>query len=174
MSRSGYSDDYGDDDPLAMGRWRQAVQRAMDGKRGQAFLRDLLATLDAMPDKRLYAGSFATEDGEFCTLGAHAARKGVRVDDLGNSEDCDTERVGERFGIARSMAAEIMYMNDEWLVDQWTSIEVEICGPIRPFESRIRHAWVPNPRQAEKRWQLVREWVVESLKSPPAAGDAPK
>lgn len=137
MSRSGYTEDY-DDDPLAMGRYRQAVQRAMDGKRGQAFLRDLLATLDAMPDKRLQAGNFATASGEFCTLGAHAARKGIAVDDLGDAEDCDTERVGDRFGIARSMAAEIMYENDE--------------GAYRS-------------ETPEQRWTRVREWVRESLKT---------
>lgn len=32
MSRSGYTDD--NDDPLAHGRWRQAVKRALEGKRG--------------------------------------------------------------------------------------------------------------------------------------------
>jgi hypothetical protein len=55
MSRSGYTDDYGDDDPLALGRWRSAVNNAIRGKRGQAFLHDLAATLDAMPEKKLSA-----------------------------------------------------------------------------------------------------------------------
>lgn len=146
MSRSGYSDDFGDDDPLAMGRYRQAVQRALDGKRGQAFLRDLLETLDAMPDKRLYSGSFATAEGEFCILGAHAARKGVKVDDLGDAEDgCDTELVGQRFGIARTMAAEIMYENDE------------------EFYHR-------DGDRAAERWRHMRAWVVESIRSEPHAG----
>lgn len=39
MSRSGYSDA---DDPLAHGRWRQAVKRSQDGRRGQAMLRELV------------------------------------------------------------------------------------------------------------------------------------
>lgn len=51
MSRSGYSDDI--DDPLALGRWRAQVRSATRGKRGQKLLRDLLAALDAMSEKRL-------------------------------------------------------------------------------------------------------------------------
>lgn len=51
MSRSGYTDD--DDDPLATGRWRAQVRSAIRGKRGQAFLRELIAALDAMPEKAL-------------------------------------------------------------------------------------------------------------------------
>ena len=34
MSRSGYTDD--SEDPLALGRWRQAVKRSLEGRRGQA------------------------------------------------------------------------------------------------------------------------------------------
>jgi hypothetical protein len=176
MSRSGYSDDYGDGDPLAMGRWRQAVQRALDGRRGQAFLRDLLETLDSMPDKRIYSGSFATTNGEFCTLGAHAARKGVKVDDLGDAEDgCEPEEVGQRFGIARAMAAEIMYLNDEYIVDEWEWEERVLCGPVRPYyPEHGRHTYnvrVHNDHHAEKRWGLMRQWVADSLKSFPSGRD---
>lgn len=51
MSRSGYCDDI--DDTLAHGRWRAQVRSATRGKRGQKLLRDMLAALDAMPEKRL-------------------------------------------------------------------------------------------------------------------------
>lgn len=50
MSRSGYHEDL---EPLALGRWRGRVASAMRGKRGQKLLCDLLAALDAMPEKRL-------------------------------------------------------------------------------------------------------------------------
>jgi hypothetical protein len=46
MSRSGYSDDHSEWDLI---RWRGAVASAIRGKRGQAFLRELLVALDAMP-----------------------------------------------------------------------------------------------------------------------------
>lgn len=164
MSRSGYSEDY--DDPLALGRWRQAVRRAIDGKRGQALLRELADVLDAMPDKRLYSGSFATAEGEFCTLGALGARRGTKMDDLGDDEECDPALVGERFGIARAMAAEIMYLNDEYL-DEWERIEVEICGPVRPhFPDWGKHThtmYVADDLHAERRWKHMRAWVAEEL-----------
>ena len=64
MSRSGYTDDYGVEDPLAMGRWRAAVNSAINGKRGQAALRETLAALDAMPAKALVGESLVTADGE--------------------------------------------------------------------------------------------------------------
>ena len=100
MSRSNYTDD--NDDPLSHGRWRQAVKRAIEGKRGQALLRDLLGALEAMEDKRLYAGSFATAAGEFCTLGVLGAKRGTKMDDLGDEDDCEPELVGQRFGIERT------------------------------------------------------------------------
>lgn len=53
MSRAGYCDDI--EDNLVHGRWRAQVRSATRGKRGQKLLRDLLAALDAMPEKRLVA-----------------------------------------------------------------------------------------------------------------------
>jgi hypothetical protein len=154
MSRSGYYDD--NDDPLALGRWRQAVTRALAGKRGQALLRELVQALDAMDDQRLYAGSFATPAGQFCTLGVLGAKRGTKMDDLGDSDDCDPVTVGERFGIARAMAAEIMYMNDEYAVSEWQWVNVDHCRSVR----------VRNDNHAAERWQRMRAWAVEHLKTP--------
>lgn len=53
MSRAGYCDDI--EDTLVHGRWRAQVRSATRGKRGQKLLRDLLAALDAMSEKRLVA-----------------------------------------------------------------------------------------------------------------------
>lgn len=166
MSRSGYSDDI--DDPLALGRWRQAVKRAIEGKRGQALLRDLAAALDAMADKRLYPGNFATPDGEYCTLGVLGANRGTRMDDLGDEDYCDTDLVGERFGIAPAMAAEIMYLNDEF-VDTWKWVDVEICGPMRrnypDWGRHTRSVSVHNDSHPQERWKRMREWVSKNLKA---------
>jgi len=179
MSRSGYTDD--NEDPLAHGRWRQAVKRSLEGKRGQALLRDLVEALDAMPDKRLYPGSFATAEGEFCTLGVLGVKRGTKMDDLGDAEDgCDTEVVGQRFGIAPAMAAEIMYMNDEYAVDEWKWIDVEICGPMPPHHFRPygrkdhkRSVRVHNDNHPRERWQRMRAWAVENLRTPTPQGQSP-
>ena len=168
MSRSGYQDDDGDD-PLAYGRWRQAVKRAIEGKRGQSLLRELATALDAMPDKRLYPGSFATVEGEYCTLGVLGAARGTKMDDLGDDWDCEPQEVSNRFGIARSMAAEIMYLNDDHFVDTEKWVEVEICGPMRPYyPDRGRHqrsVLVQNNDHPQERWQRMREWVRQNTKT---------
>lgn len=169
MSRSGYSDDH--DDPLALGRWRQAVRRALEGKRGQALLRDLVDALDGMEDKRLYPGSFATPDGEFCALGILGARRGIRMDDLGDEDDgCEPAVVGHRFNIAPAMAAEIMYLNDECFAATWVWVEVEVCGPMRPYwpdwGGHKRSVRVHNDAHPQQRWLRMREWAARHLKAP--------
>lgn len=50
MSRSGYSDDY-DFDNWQLIRWRGAVNSAINGRRGQAFLKELLTAIEALPEK---------------------------------------------------------------------------------------------------------------------------
>ena len=106
MSRSGYNDDCGGWDLI---RWRGAVNSALKGKRGQAFLAELRDALDAMPDKRLIADSLQAE-GEFCTIGVLGAKRGV---DMAVLDPDDREAVGEAFGISPAMASEIVFMNDE-------------------------------------------------------------
>lgn len=165
MSRSGYTVD--NDDPLAHGRWRQAVKRSLQGKRGQVLLRELADALDAMPDKRLWPHAFATADGEFCALGVLGAKRGTRMDDLGDDGDCDPEQVGQRFGIAHAMAAEIMYLNDEYLVDEWKWVDVVICGPVRPhwpdYGRHDRTVRVHNDNHPAERWIAMRKWVADHV-----------
>lgn len=65
MSRSGYSDEC-DDWQLIM--WRGAVASSMRGRRGQAFLKETLAALDALPEKKLIDYDLERE-GAVCALG---------------------------------------------------------------------------------------------------------
>ncbi len=124
MSRSGYSDD-GDHVQL----WRAAVDRATFGKRGQAFMRRLRDALDAMPTKRLIADAIKNEAGEVCVLGA--------VDP--NVDEYDAESLAEHFGIARALAAEIVYMNDEYF------------------------NWSIGAESPEQRWARMRAWVAQQI-----------
>lgn len=170
MSRSGYTDD--NEDPLALGRWRQAVKMALGGKRGQALLKELIESLDSMEDKRLYPGSFATADGEFCALGIIGHKRGTKMDDLGNEDDCDYKLVGQRFNIAPAMAAEIMYLNDEYIADTFHWIDVEICGPMQPYhvwphgpKTHKRSVNVLNEKHATDRFTNMRKWAIENLKT---------
>lgn len=106
MSRSGYSDDCGGWDLIC---WRGAVNSALKGKRGQAFLIELRDALDAMPEKRLVADTLEA-DGQFCTLGVLGAKRGI---DMGAIDAHCRETVSEAFGIAPAMAAEVVFENDE-------------------------------------------------------------
>ena len=106
MSRSGYADDCYD--ILQYGRWRAQVMSSIRGKRGQAFLRDLLMALNEMPDKRLIADKFRL-DGEVCALGALGAKRGLDLESLDLE---DHEVLAEKFGITHQLIQEIEYEND--------------------------------------------------------------
>ena len=127
MSRSGYTDDC---ENLEM--WRGAVRRAIRGKRGQAFLREMLDAMDAMPVKRLISDQLA-DHGEVCAIGVVGAKRGI---DMSKIDPDEPKQVADVFGIARALAAEIEYINDE-----------------AAFKSET----------PEERWARVREWIVEQL-----------
>lgn len=136
MSRSGYT---GYCDGWELIRWRGAVNSAIKGKRGQSFLRELLAALDAMPRKRLIRGELI-ESGEFCTLGVIGQRRGIPIDQL---DPYDTGTVADTFRIAEALVKEIMELND---------------GP----------AWRAKEDTPEARWERMRKWVISNLAAPNA------
>lgn len=107
MSRSGYSDD---NENYAM--WRGQVASAIRGKRGQTFLRDLLAALDAMPEKKLVKNEFVCERG-VCAIGSLAQARGIDLSKFDPEDDEDTRKVARMFNIADQLALEIVYENDE-------------------------------------------------------------
>lgn len=107
MGRHGYSDDCGDN--LQLGRWRGQVASAIRGKRGQAFLRELVDALDAMPVKRLIKQELV-QDGEFCTMGVIGAQRGL---DLKSLDSHDFDGIADKFGIAHQLVQEIEWENDE-------------------------------------------------------------
>lgn len=133
MSRSGYNEDGIDN--WAHIRWRGRVASATRGKRGQAFFRDLLAALDAMPEKRLIANELETADGNVCAIGALGKARGVEMHDKLDPED--SERVAEVFNIADPLAREVVYMNDDW----WET------------------------ETPEQRWQRMRLWVSKQIRT---------
>jgi hypothetical protein len=141
MSRSGYIDD--DYDQWATIKWRGQVASAIRGKRGQAFLRELIDALDALPEKRLIRNELhapviiVNSDGvaykkdEVCAIGSVGIKRGVRMDRL-EVEDYDS--IAATFGIAHQLVQEIEYENDLW---QYSN---------------------------EERWRHVREWAVSKLR----------
>lgn len=154
MSRSGYCED-GDGVSWALIRYRGAVNAAIKGARGQEFLRHLLATLDAMPDKVLVAGDLEA-DGQFCALGVAGHVKGLN---LAIIDTYDHATLSGTFNIAESLAREIMWVNDEH-VNEWKWVQFEICGPLRFWQERLVDIRVEDTDAKFKRWQTVRDWVA--------------
>jgi hypothetical protein len=108
MSRSGYVDDF--DDGWALIRWRGAVASAIRGRRGQKFLKEAIAALDALPDQALIATDLQNQTGAVCFLGAVGCARGM---DIGTLDPEDSESVAAAFGISDALAREIVYLNDE-------------------------------------------------------------
>ena len=104
MSRSGYSDD---GEHLEL--WRANVERTIRGKRGQAFLKELLQALEQMPQKRLITDALV-RSGEVCAIGALGLKRGICMDSIDQEEP---DQVGAAFGISSMLAQEVVYMNDE-------------------------------------------------------------
>lgn len=139
MSRSGYCDSYGDDNPWDLIRYRGAVESAFRGRRGQAFLREMLAALDALPEKRLITEELAerareTDPVQVCAIGSVGLYRGI---DMSPLDPYDASSIAGVFGIAESMAREIVYMNDE---GSWKS------------------------ETPEQRFERMRAWIIGKIK----------
>ena len=139
MGRSGYSDDY--DGEVSIELYRNAVERAIKGKRGQAFFKQLGEAMDAMPEKVLIAGELINERGECCAMGVVCKTRGLDVSKV----DYDSpEQVGRLLNIAPSLAAEVAYLNDD------------------DFRCEAKD------ETPEQRWQRMRKWVQGQMARPAA------
>jgi CBS domain containing-hemolysin-like protein len=116
------------------------VKSAIRGKRGQAFLKEMAAVLDAMPDKYLAPESLRTEEGEVCAIGSVLVARGMSPEQIAKIDPDESEVVANIAGIAECLAREIMYENDEAV---W------------------RH---DDPDAGFKRWRWMRNWVEKNLK----------
>ena len=105
MSRSGYIDNA---ENAAM--WCGQVASAIRGKRGQAFLLELIEALDALPEKRLITGALQVGSGAVCAIGSVGLRRGV---DMAPLDPHDAETLSGVFNIAHQLIREIEYINDE-------------------------------------------------------------
>lgn len=118
-----------------MGRWRGNVRRSLRGRRGQAFLRELLGALDALPEKKLVVDTLEDQSGCVCAIGAVGKARGMDLRDV-DWDTYDPETVAARMGISHPMAAEIIWTNDE--------------GNF-------------YPETPEQRWTRVRNWVAAQI-----------
>lgn len=132
MSRSGYSDDCDSQFAnLYLGRVRSTIR----GRRGQAFLKEMLTALDALPEPKLISGELVTKGGEVCAMGAVARQRAIDVKEL---DPEDAVRVAATFGISECLAREIAFQNDD--------------------------DYAYSEETPEARFQRVRKWVVSEIR----------
>ena len=117
--------------------YRGAVAQAIRGRRGQAFLREMLASMDSLPERKLIAGELQDKSGAVCAIGSVGASRGLDMSHLNYCEN--SEAVASFFGIARSLAAEIEFINDD------------------DFH-------FSTSETAERRFERVWKWVEENIK----------
>lgn len=136
--------------------WEIDLARALTSGRGQRMLRDIEASLRAMPERKLIDSYIVRYDeavrvGEVCAIGAYAAYQQVKAgatwadafaalnERWGGEQDdhWNTRVLGRSVGLARTVAVELAFQNDE-------------------------HFSYMKPRQ---RWRAVLRWVRSQIKA---------
>lgn len=171
MSRSGYSDDY-DGDNWDLIRWRGAVTSAIRGKRGQAFLREALAALDAMPEKQLIAGDLVAFNYDPLTRYLFAPvvqdpedpwrnweyehRWRDAFDDRKEAGVCLLGAVGQARGVPM---AGVDPENREGVAALFGLPHALACEIMWENDDAGRHDETPRAR-----WERMRKWIVHHLR----------
>lgn len=147
MSRSCYSDDYGDEFPGQLELYRANVQRSLRSKAGQARLRELRDALVTMPTKELHAEIFAEQGASsvrVCALGAWALAKcGGDVEKAramvpADADDHETYDALKAHGWPRLVVLDAVYMNDEACAWKPESPAQRYIDVLRWVESELR------------------------------------
>lgn len=168
MSRHGYCED--GDDPLEFGRWRAQVRSATRGKRGQKLLRDMLAALDAMPEKRLVALELE------CTPSLDAAQAATLTAILGR--EITVEEYREQFlerdtqaregdvcalgAVGRMRGVDMSDLNPDDF--EGVASAFDVADPLAREIVWINDECGPPGETPEARWQRVRKWVSNQIK----------
>lgn len=138
--------------------WQIDLERALTSGRGQRLLREVLAALIAMPRWELIEAEIVevttddddqVVDGAVCAVGAYAAyciRQGgwtwtealsqLAEDGWRGGDSYDTQRLGQKYGLARTVAYELGWLNDEAYArlspsERWHAVFGWVWGQIR-------------------------------------------
>lgn len=107
MNRSGY----GACDEDEADEWCRDVANAIARPEGQAFLRELAAAMDAMPEKVLIANELIDEEGNCCAVGAVCKARGIDTEGM-DGDGMDSAAVAEWLGAPLLLVAEMIDEND--------------------------------------------------------------
>jgi hypothetical protein len=175
MSRSCYSEDFGDDFPGQMELFRANVERSFLSKAGQARLRELRDSLLALPVKELHADLFAEgtrEAPKVCLLGAWAlAKTGGDIDAAGamvptpeyQDEPSDTIIASslKSHGWPRLVVLDAVFFNDE-ARNYYEHVEGPSESPYAYYGDYRGVSYRRDETPAE-RYERMLTWVNEQL-----------
>lgn len=130
--------------------WRGAVKKAIKGKRGQAFLKELLTTLDNMPKKELIGEELVTKEGDVCAIGSVMVARGIV--DASKINVRDYNAIAKVLDISEALVREIEYVNDEAVDDSCLFYEQD--------GKWLRREWSDFSLE---RWRTVRNWVEQQI-----------
>lgn len=153
--------------------YRGQVASQMRSKAGQAFLREVLEAIEALPDRRLAEGDLVV-DGCMCSLAALALKRRTDAGELREAVLADLARVHVDHNHPDWEGTEI----DEWardVLDAPRLLAIEI-----PFENDDGgERWVPDaaeprggrrePITPEQRWLRMRNYLRAQIGMEPAA-----
>jgi hypothetical protein len=133
-------------------RYRGALRNAIKGKRGQAFLKELLEAIEALPEKKLAVGAFRDRDGCASALGALALKRGHSPDELAGFHYMTPDQLARFFGIQPVLIRHIVHMHD-----------VEI-----PFICAYRHNNITleiedDEETRAEAWRDMHNWLNRSI-----------
>lgn len=159
MSRSCYSDEFGDEFPGQLELYRANVERSMRSRAGQQRLIEMRDALLTMTVKELVSDSFVSDTGACCGLGSWAiakcdgdvtAAKGMVPTD---GDDHDTFEALSKHGWPKLVVFEMIYENDE--SSRWRS---------KNFTPAMRYDHVLH---------MLNRWIVttDALQSTPERSD---
>lgn len=174
MSRSGYSEDYGEDFPGQLELYRANVERSIGSKAGQARLRELRDALLALPEKRLAGDVFAPASGEACALGVWAKQYIPDAEEVRrfDGDDDDTATLLKPFGWPRLVVKDLVYANDGE-----NYVYEEHLGPHRwPQSYSYRSDWPllhGRDETDEERYVRVLAWVEDNIAKPASGAACP-
>jgi hypothetical protein len=138
---------YSDDEyfPGQFALWQANCWRSLQGKAGQAALRELERALLSLPSRRLIEGALQDATGDVCAIGALARHRGVIAEIKASHQEM--EEVGVELGMPRLVAWKLIELND-----------VELS-------SQDRHRQITP----EQRYERVLAWVQRQLAQAEAA-----
>lgn len=148
MSRISYSDE--EDYPGQFDLWQANCDRSIEGKKGQAALRELEQALLELPEKKLIGHKLQDEGGGVCAIGAVVKHRGASV----KTTPEDVEEVGIELGFPRMVAWKVVCLND-----------IEVDGRYeQQLDGRHKFIEVTDEERYCQVLSQVQKWIKRNLK----------